>query len=122
MASIRVLDYIDIGTGGYLDAVSYQIYKIVDGKERIIDESLKDKDNIEVWYSMLPKLPEDKKEGESEYYADESELRARVKVHIGVHESPWFELEPKNQNVQNVIITEEGKPNIETTSEAIDLH
>ena len=120
MAYIRVLDYIDIGTGGYLDAVSYQIAKDKDFT-KIIDESLHDTIHTDVWHSMLPKLPEDKKPGTSDYYADEDELWARVKVHIGKHESPWVVLKPGNQNKQNVIITEEGKEDIHTTSDAIGM-
>lgn len=124
MASIKIDDFIDIGTGGILYAVSYQIYKVVDGKEKIIDQSLEDKVNLGIWHSMLPKLPEDKKEGESDYYADEPDLRARVKLHMGKrgeHVSAWYELTPANQNYQAVLITEEGKPDIETSSDAIDL-
>lgn len=116
MAYIRVTDYIDIGTGGYKDAVSYQIAKDPEFT-KIIDESLHDTVNLDVWHSPLKKLPED---GEG-YYKDEDVLYARVKIHIGTHESPWFTLEPGNQNKQDVVITEDGKEPIYTTSEAIGL-
>ena len=116
MAYTRVTDYIDIGTGAYKDAVSYHIAKDPEFKQ-IIAESLHDTKNLDVWHTPLKKLPED---GEG-YYKDEDVLYARVKVHIGTHESPWFTLEPGNQNIQEVVITEEGKDPIDTTSDIIGL-
>ena len=67
---------------------------------------------------MLPKLPED---GGTGYYADLTRLYARVKVHVNGYVSEWFILNPKDQNVQDVIITEKGKEDIHTTAQAIGM-
>lgn len=115
MAHIILDDYIDVGSGGDHDATSWQV--AVDPEFKyIIDESLHDTVNLTRWYTMLPKIDGDG------YYADLSEVYARVKIHVREHESPWFNLGPADQNAQQVRITEEGKPDIHTTSAAIDLH
>jgi len=120
MAKIVINDYIDVGTGGFHNATSWQIAKDPDFN-KVIDESLHDTTNVKEWHSMLPKLEEDKVNGESNYYADLTELYARVKIHVDEHESPWFNVGPKNQNIQDIIITEDGEEDIHTTSEAINL-
>jgi len=116
MAKILINDYIDVGTGGVHEATTWQVAKDPDFT-KIIDESIEDYDNVTEWHSMLPKLPEDG----SGYYADLDMLYARVKIHVNGYTSPWFVLEPKSQNIQDVIITEEGKDDIHTTSEAIGM-
>lgn len=120
MAHIKVIDYIDVGTGGYHNATSYQIAKDPEF-EKIIDQSLKDTVNVNIWHSMLPKLDEDKVPGEPLYYADASALYGRVKVWVDDFESRWFNTPVVDQNVQDVIITEEGKEDIITTSTAIGM-
>lgn len=116
MAKLVINDYLDVGTGGFHNASSWQVAK--DPKfTKIIDESIADTENVKEWHTMLPKLPED---GPG-YYADLDNLYARVKVHVDEHESPWFVLEPKSQNVQDVVITEQGKKDIHTTSTAINM-
>ena len=120
MAKIVVNDYIDIGTGGFHNATSWQIAKDSEFT-KIIDESLIDTVNVKSWHSMLPKLEEDKVPGESNYYADLDILYARVKIHVDEHESPWFVCEPKNQNIQDVVITEKDKEDIYTTSIEINM-
>jgi hypothetical protein len=92
MAKLEINDYIDIGTGGFHNATSWQVAKDPEFKE-IIDESLKDTVNVKEWHTMLPKRPED---GPG-YYADLDMLYARVKVHVDEYESPWEVLEPKSQ-------------------------
>lgn len=115
MATIKLHDYIDYGTGGYLTAVSYQFALDVNFT-KIIDESLHDTVNLTEWTSMLPKI------GEAGYYADLDKLYARVKVHVDEYSSPWFILTPQNQNIQDVVITEKGEEPIYTTSAAINMY
>lgn len=114
MATIKLLDYIDYGTGGYVTAVSYQFALDVNFT-KIIDESLHDSVNLTEWTSMLPKIDE------PGYYADLDKLYARIKIHVDEFSSPWFVLQPKSQNIQNVVITEEGKEPIFTTSAEINM-
>lgn len=116
MAYMQVLDYVDVGTGGEHDATSWQFAKDKDFT-KIIDESLKDTVNIKKWHSMLPKLPED---GVG-YYKDLDMLYGRFKIHVGDYESQWFEVDPKSQNYQEVVITETGKDDIHTDSDAIGM-
>jgi len=116
MAKLVINSYQDVGTGGFHNASSWQVAKDP-AFTKIIDESLNDTVNVTEWYTMLPKLPED---GPG-YYADLDLLYARVKVHVDEHVSPWFELEPKNQNIQDITITEKGKADIHTTSTAINM-
>ena len=114
MAAIKLLDFVDYGTGGYLTAVSYQ-FALDPEFTQIIDESLHDTVNLTEWTSMLPKI------GLPGYYADLDKLYARIKVHVDEYESEWYVLPPQNQNIQNVVITEEGKEPIFTTSIAINM-
>lgn len=125
MAYMEVLEYTDVGTGGEHDCTSWQFAKDPEFT-KIIDESLEDTVNIKKWVSMLPKLPEDLppgcQEGDPEYYyKDLDNVYGRFKVHIGEFVSEWFECEPKSQNWQEVVITEEGYDDIHTTSDAIDM-
>lgn len=114
MAKITIIDIIDVGSGSYHNATSWQV--ALDPEfTQIIDESLIDTVNVKEWHSMLPKI------SGSGYYADLDLLYARVKVHIDNYESPWFILRPKSQNIQNVTITEEGVATIHTTSDAINM-
>lgn len=114
MAKLTILDVLDVGTGGFHNATSWQVALDPDFTQ-IIDESLKDTVNVTEWHSMLPNI-----EG-SGYYADLDNLYARVKAHVDDYESPWFVLTPKSQNIQNVIITEKGKEDIHTNSAAIKM-
>jgi len=117
LASIKIIDYIDVGSGGLHSATSWQIAKDSEFKF-IIDESLNDQVNIKEWHSMLPKLPID---GVG-YYADLDELYARVKIHVGEDNvSEWFPLDPESQNIQDVTITE-GDVVTNTTSTAINMN
>lgn len=116
MAYMEVLEYTDIGAGCEHTATSWQFAKDKDFN-LIIDESLDDKVNIKKWVSMLPKRPED---GEG-YYKDLDMLYGRFKIHAGDYTSRWFEAEPKSQNYQEVTITEEGKDDIHTDSDAIGM-
>jgi len=102
MATLRINDFIDIGTHGYHNASSWQV-ALDENFEQIIDESLSDKINIEEWSSMLPEI-----NGKG-FYKDLSNLYARCRVHIDHNVSPWYVMKPKNQNDQLYLITEEGK-------------
>jgi hypothetical protein len=59
--------------------------------------------------------------GDGTYYADLDNLYARVKVRVGGFWSPWFNVTPQSQNIQDVTITEDGKADIKTTSAAISM-
>jgi hypothetical protein len=114
MAKITITDIIDVGTGSYHNATSWQV--ALDPEfTQIIDQSLNDKVNVKEWHSMLPKI------NDNGYYADLDLLYARVKVHIDSYESPWYVLRPKSQNIQNVTITEKGVATIYTTSDVIKM-
>ena len=98
MARLRVNDYIDICTNNTHNATSWQVALDPDFTQ-IIDQSLKDTVNVKEWVTPLPKI-----DGNG-YYADLDNLYSRVKVHIDDTESPWFVMEPVNQNKQRVIYT-----------------
>lgn len=115
VAKVVLGEFIDIGAGDDHDATSWQV-ALDKAFVNIIDESLHDTENLTEWYTMLPMIGEP-----GRYYADETEIWARVKIHVKEHESPWFVIGPRDQNIQKVIITEEGKDDIHTTSEAINL-
>lgn len=117
MAYMVIEEYTDIGTGQPHDATSWQFYLKRNDVEHIIEESLNDRINLTRWESMLPRIPED---GDG-YYKDLDEVCGRFKIHAGEFESEWFEAEPKSQNVQDVIITEDGKDDIITDSDSINL-
>ena len=117
MAYMEVLSYLDVGTGCDHDATSWQFAKDKDFT-KIIDESLNDTVNVKKWTSMLPMLPEDGGDG---YYKDLDMVYGRFKIHAGQYTSDWYEAEPKSQNWQEVVITEEGKEDIHTDSDAIDM-
>ena len=113
MALLKIIDYIDIGTGGIHDATSWYVAKDKDIKDpsmftKLIDSSIKDKVNVKQWYTPLPKLKED---GEG-YYADANELHAYATIWVGDYESDLFYLGQIDQTRQDIIITEEGKDNI----------
>lgn len=113
MAYIIFDDFIDVGTGGFHEATSYQFATDPDFIN-IIDENLNDEINLRRWHSMLPK-------GDGTYYADLDNLYARVMIRVGGFWSPWFTVAPQSQNIQNITITQDGKDPIQTTSEAISL-
>ena len=114
MAHITIDDVIDIGTGGYHNATSIEIAEDPDFL-LLIDATYKDTVHVKKWYSQLPK-----RDGTG-YHADLSKLYVRVKVFVDDNESPWFVLDVADQNKQDVIITEEGKEDIHTTSDAIGM-
>lgn len=121
MAYMEVLSYTDIGTGTVHDATSWQFAKDPQFT-KIIDESLNDKVNVKKWVSMLPMLKEDLPPGVTQaYYKDLDKIYGRFKVHAGDCVSEWFEVEPKSQNWQEVVITEDGKDDIYTTSDKINM-
>ena len=113
MAMLKIVDYIDIGSGGYHDATSWFVAKDKDVTDpsqftKLIDSSIKDKINVKQWYTPLPKLPED---GEG-FYADETELYAYAIIWIGNYQSELFCLGKIDQTKQDVVITEEGQEDI----------
>jgi len=126
MAHIKLLDVIDVGTGGYVNAISVEIAedieftKIIDATYKntepvLLAQSRPEENCLALWYSMLPK-----RDGTG-YHADLSNLYSRIKAFVDDNESDWFILEPKDQNLQDVIITEDGKDDVHTTSTAIGM-
>ena len=107
MASIEVRSYVDIGTGSVHDATTWQFAKDPEFT-KIIDESIKDKRNVKVWHSPLRKLPEDRKNIDdlNEFYNEEDEIYARVKIHCGETTSEWFPIGPISQRRQRVLVTD----------------
>ena len=118
MAHINVRDFIGIGLDmSTLTAVSY-VFAKDKNFEKIIDQSIHDTANLEKWTSPLPKLPED---GEG-FYSNLPTLYARIKLHFGKFSSPWWVLEMTNQTEQNVVITENQKPNVYTDSKELEWY
>lgn len=101
MAKILLNDFIDIGTGGPITAVFYQIAKDEEFT-KIIDEELVNTGNLREWTTPLPKLPED---GEG-YYSDLKDLYGRIKIHSGSYVSPYYNCEVVNQVDYPVEITD----------------
>lgn len=106
MAHINICDYIALGldTNAH-DATSYVIAKDPDFNE-IIDQSIHDTANLYKWTSPLPKRLEDGGKG---FYSDLTQLYAKIKLHFGKSESPWWVLDLENQCIQQVILTEKDK-------------
>lgn len=117
MAHINIGDFISIGMdfNGHT-ATSYIVAKDEEFT-KIIDQSIFDTQNLYRWHTPLPKLPED---GEG-FYKDLSELHAKIRIHAGEKASPWITLDLANQNKQDVIITEDYRKEIFTTSDAIGM-
>jgi hypothetical protein len=115
MARLIIQDYIDISSDGVHNATTWQI-ALDSGFTQIIDESINDTVNVKEWHSPLPFITG------NGYYADLDQLYARVKVHVDDAVSEWFVLPVANQNIQAVTITEKNKPDIVTTSVAINMH
>ena len=99
MAQLELKDFIDINTGLFISATSWQV-SLDSNFTQIIDESLADEINIYEWNTKLPKIDE------SGFYADLDNLYARVKVHIGETVSEWFVMEPKSQNQQTIVVND----------------
>lgn len=118
MAHICVYDFTGIGLDfANHTATSYIIAKDKD-LTQIVDQSLNDTVNKIVWHSMLPKRSED---GDG-YYADEENLWAGVKIHMGNISSPWMTMKKsKNQKVQDYVITEDGLSDKFETSDNLGI-
>lgn len=101
---IVITDYISIGSDANHNASSYQV-ALDPLFTDIIDESIEDRVNVKEWHSMLP----NKNGG---YYSNLDKIYARVKVWLDNDESPWYILPVVSQQDQNLIITENGKPDI----------
>lgn len=104
MAHINLYDYIALGLdmNGH-DATSYVVAKDPEFNQ-IIDQSIHDTTNLFKWTTPLPKRIEDGGKG---YYSDLRKLYAKVKLHFGEFESPWWVIDMENQCIQRVIITEQ---------------
>ena len=101
---IVVSDYISIGSDSTHTATSYEVS--TDSLFiNIIDSSYKDTKNIKEWHSMLPN-------GHGGYYSNLDKLYSRVKVWLEDSVSDWYVLPIVNQRDQNLIVTEDNKPDI----------
>lgn len=107
MATLKVIEYTDIGTGSDHTASSWKFSKDYEGTI-IIDESLNDTVNVKKWSSKLPKLQEDLLPGEvlgKAYYTELEELYGHVQITVGRSKSQWVTLGPVTQRAQRVPMT-----------------
>ena len=111
MAYLKLIDYIDVGSGSAIDAITWQVAKDEEFTQ-IIDESLEDTKNLEIWHTPLPKLPED---GDG-YYNDLDKVYGRLKIHANGHTSEWFNTPVASQLSYPIKITD-GDEVIETTTD-----
>lgn len=81
----------------------------------LIDESLKDSDNLLEWHTPLRKIDDQDK-----MYSDEDIIYARIRLWFKNESTGWFVLND-NQNYQKVIITEDGKYDIHTDTEKLNM-
>jgi len=112
MALFKLNDFIDYHTHGSITEISWQV-ALDSGFTQIIEESIKDHVNVREWYSMLPVIGAT----DGSCYADLSNVYARVKIHIGLVDSDWFDMVPLNQNNQIIFVTELN--NTTTTYDAL---
>lgn len=105
MARIIIEAFTEAFTSGNIDAVDWIIAKDKD-YTKIIFESLKDTENINQLITPLPKLEEDRREGESEFYNNLNELYVKVRLWSNNTVSNWYEIGPRSQQEQIVPITE----------------
>lgn len=111
MAYLKLIDFIDVGSGSPVDAVSWQVAL---DKEftQIIDESLEDTEHLEIWHSPLPRL-----DGPG-FYNDLEKLYGRLKIHVKDHVSEWFVTPVASQLSYPINITD-GDEVITTTTDAL---
>ena len=135
--------YDDIGSGGPQVASSFEI-ALDPNFTQIIDATYFNKTALESWTSPLPKIGGPA----GTYYGNLEKLYARGRVYAGViptdfalpnyvtdqivndacdatgkiFYSPWSEVAVGTQTFQEVVITEEGKPDINTDSDKIGMH
>ena len=124
--------YDDIGSGGPQVASSFEI-ALDPNFTQIIDATYFNKTALESWTSPLPKIGGPA----GTYYGNLEKLYARGRVYAGViptdfalpnyatgkiFYSPWSEVAVGTQTFQEVVITEEGKPDVNTDSDKIGMH
>jgi len=109
MASLRLKDFIDIGSGGPITAISYKFALDKDFKH-IIDQSIHDEENLEIWHSPLPRL-----DGEG-FYNDLEELYGAIMIHSGEHSSKWFVCEKGSQTDYPIDITDTTNDTVTKTT------
>ena len=109
MAFIKLIDYIDVGSGGPIDHISYQV--ALDPEfTQIIDESLDNSVDLEVWHTPLPRL-----DGPG-FYNDLDKLYGRLKIHSNGFVSEWFDAPVESQLSYPITITD-GDTVTETTTD-----
>ncbi len=116
MARMYLKDYIDVGSGGPITAIHYQVAKDPEFK-LLIDEKMKKDGDLREWVTPLPKRPED---GEG-FYKDLPEVFGRLMIFSGPNQeysSEWFECPVESQLSYPIKITD-GDEVIETTTDAL---
>jgi len=109
MASLKLEDFIDIGSGGPITAISYQ-FALDKEFTQIIDESIHDTVNLDIWHSPLPRMDGDG------FYNDLPELYGRIKIHSGEHESEWFVCAVGSQTDYPIDITDTTNETVTPTT------
>lgn len=141
--SIVLKHYDDIGSGGPQIAASYEIAL---DKEftQIIDATYFNKEYLEAWSSPLPRIGAP----DGTFYTNLDKLYARGKIYAGrlppgfrvptdatdeevdelcresktIFFTPWTDISVGTQTYQEVKITTEGAPDIDTNSDVIHMH
>lgn len=141
--SVVLRHYDDVGSGGPQVAASYEIALDKDFKQ-IIDSTYFNQEHLESWTSPLPRIDGPK----GIFYSNLDKLYARGKIYCGrmpkgfrvpnystdaevdalcdetktIFYTPWTDVAIGTQRWQEVLITEDGTEDVETTSDAIHLH
>lgn len=108
MAKFKIVDYIDIGSGGPHGATTWKVYKD-ETKSILLDSSIFDEVNKTVWHSPLPieGVP-------GEFYSDLEGFYVEVTMHMNIvpgdtnsgHKSDPFLMGPFSQRDEVIKITD----------------
>lgn len=75
----------------------------------VIDSSGKEDGNLLEWETPLPKRPEDRYDpNQEEFYSELKTIYLKVRIWCGESVSPWIELGPVDQTIQDIDVTEGG--------------
>ena len=96
MAKLEITEHIHFATNSPHTATSWQV-SLVPDFSTLIDESVRNEEDLLIWYSKLPKP-----DGVN-FYGDETIIYARAMIHFKETDSPWFDLNNYNQKLENKI-------------------